>query len=234
MIYRLNSSQRFLLQSLVHFVRDGKLKEPIGTFPLGNPPTAYAIHLRGEDSFIFENVGDLDALCQVGMLGFNWNRTGMGKLYYVTEAGQTAVLQNFQAPTTPIGFDAYLPDVIHAMSGGYLVVKELPLAALSELVADIKLRRMAVEALVTALGTAVYTLLNKEDFFTYKALAEQFGNCLLHAPVTENGLKRMYRTLSFWDDLVIETKYATQVQPLLYALWLLAALRIEELPDENR
>ena len=229
MIYRLNSAQRFLLQSLVHFVREGKLKEPIGTFPLGNPPTAYAIHLRGEDSFVFENVGDLDVLCQVGMLGFQWNRAGIGKLYYVTEAGETAVLQNFQAPKTLLGFDAYLPDVIHAMSGGQLVVKGLPAVALSEVIDDIKLRRQVVEGLVERLVTAVYTLFNKEDFTTYKAIAGQFGDCLLHGSATESDIKHMFHALSFWDELVIDTKYMTQAQPLLYALWLIAAVRIEEL-----
>ncbi|MCB8944952.1 MAG: hypothetical protein H6658_14475 [Ardenticatenaceae bacterium] len=229
MIYRLNASQRFLLQSLVHFIREGKLKEPIGTFPLGNPPTAYAIHLRGEDSFVFENVGDLDVLCQVGMLGFQWNRTGMGKLYFVTEAGETAVLHNFQLPSTPIGFDVYLPDVIHAMSGGQLMVKGLPEVALSDVVADVKLRRVLVEVLVERLVTAVYTLLSKEDFVTYKAIAQQFADCLLHMPATESDLKHMYHTLAFWDDLAIETKYMTQAQPLLYALWLVAAVRIDEL-----
>ena len=229
MIYRLNSGQRFLLQSLVHFVHEGKLKEPIGTFPLGNPPTAYAIHLRGEDSFIFENVGDLDALCQAGMMGFRWNRTGMGKLYHLTEAGETAVLQNFQTPKTLIGFDVYLPDVIHAMSGGQLLVKGLPPVALAEVVVDMKLRRVVVEVLVERLVTAVYTLLPKEDFTSYKTLAEQFGRYLLHESATENDLKRMYHRLSFWEELVIETKYMTQAQPLLYALWLVAAVRIEEL-----
>ena len=229
MIYRLNSGQRFLLQSLVHFVWEGKLKEPIGTFPLGNPPTAYAIHLRGEDSFVFENVGDLDALCQAGMLGFRWNRTGMGKLYYVTVAGETAVHTNFQTPTTLIGFDVYLPDVIHAMSGGHLVVKGLPQVALSEIVADMKLRRVLVEVLVERLVTAVYTLLSKEAFTSYKALAEQFGHSLLHGPAAESELKRMYHRLSFWEELTIETKYMAQAQPLLYVLWLVAAVRIEEL-----
>ena len=229
MIYRLNPSQRFLLQSLVHFIREGKLKEPIGAFPKGNPPTAYAIHLRGEDSFVFENYGDLDALCQAGLLSFRWNRTGMSKLYFMTEAGETAVRRNFQTMTTPIGFDVYLPDVIQAMSGGHLTVKGLPEISLSEIVENVKLRRVVVEVLVKRLVTAVYTLLNKEDFTTYKALAEQFASCLLHMPVTESDLKRMYHTLSFWDGLVIETKYLTQAQPLLYVLWLITAVRIEEL-----
>jgi hypothetical protein len=229
MIYRLNPAQRSLLKSLVAFIRDGKLKEPIGAFPVGNPPTAYAIHLRREKSFIFEDYGDLDALCQAGMLGFRWNRTGMGKLYFLTEAGETAVSQDFQDPATLIGFDVYLPDVIQAMSGGSLMLDGLPAASLSELWGDLLLRRVVVEALVEQLVTAVYPLLNKEAFTTSKALAEHFRDCLLHVPVTDSDLKRMYHTLSFWDEIQIETKFMAQAQALLYVLWLVAALRIEEL-----
>jgi hypothetical protein len=229
MIYRLNPAQRSLLKSLVLFIQEGKLKEPIGVFPVGNPPTAYAIHLRGQNSFIFENYGDLDALCQAGMLSFRWNRTGMGKLFFLTEAGKTAVSQSFKAPITSIGFDVYLPDVIQAMSGGNLMVSGLPEVSLSELLADLKIRRMVVEALVGQLETAVYPLLNKEEFTTYKALAEQFCDCLLHVRATDGELKRMYHTLSFWDQIQTETKFMAQAQPLLYILWLVAALRIEEL-----
>lgn len=229
MIYRLNPAQRSLLKALVSFIQDGKLKEPIGAFPVGNPPTAYAIHLRGENSFIFEDYGDLDALCQAGMLTFHWNRTGMGKLYFLTEAGQTAVSQNFKAPATVLGFDVYLPDVIQAMSGGTLALAGLPPVSLSELVGDLPLRRLVVELVMEQLVTAVYSLLPKEAFTTYKALAEQFTNCLLHASATETDLKQMYHTLSFWDELAIEPKFMAQAQPLLYALWLVAALRIEEL-----
>jgi hypothetical protein len=161
MIYRLNPAQRSLLKSLVSFIRDGKLKEPIGAFPVGNPPTAYAIHLRGENSFVFEDYGDLDALCQAGMLSFRWNRTGMGKLYFLTEAGQTAVSQNFKASATILGFDVYLPDVIQAMSGGTLMLANLPPVSLSELVEDLPLRRLVVEMVVERLVTAVYVQLPK-------------------------------------------------------------------------
>jgi len=231
MIYRLNPAQRSLLKALVLFIQDGKLKEPIGVFPVGNPPTAYAIHLRGENSFIFENYGDMDALCQAGMLGFRWNRTGLGKLFFLTETGQAAVSQEFKGPATSIGFDVYLPDVIQAMSGGNLMLDGLPAVSLSEMLDDLKLRRVVVEALVDRLVTAVYPLLNKEAFTTYKALAEKFRDCLLHVPVTDNDLKHMYHTLSFWDEIQIETKFMAQAQALLYVLWLVAALRIEELRE---
>jgi hypothetical protein len=229
MIYRLNPAQRSLLKSLVSLIGEGKLKEPIGAFPLGNPPTAYAIHLRGESSFIFEDYGDLDALCQAGMLTFRWNRTGMGKLYFLTEDGHAAVFQNFKAPATAIGFDVYLPDVIQAMSGGSQVLVGLPPVSLSELVGDLPLRRLVVEVVVEGLVAAVRPLLNKEDFTTYKVLAGQFANYLLHAPASEAELKQRFHMLSFWDEVKIEPKFMAQAQPLLYSLWLVAALRIEEL-----
>jgi hypothetical protein len=232
MIYRLNPAQRSLLKSLVSFIRDGKLKEPIGAFPVGNPPTAYAIHLRGENSFVFEDYGDLDALCQAGMLSFRWNRTGMGKLYFLTEAGQTAVSQNFKASATILGFDVYLPDVIQAMSGGTLMLANLPPVSLSELVEDLPLRRLVVEMVVERLVTAVYVLLPKEDFTTYKAVAKQFADCLLHMPTTETDLKQMFHALSFWEEIAIEPKYMAQAQPLLYTLWLVVGLRLGELREK--
>jgi hypothetical protein len=162
-------------------------------------------------------------------LDFHWNRTGLGKLYYLTEAGETAVRHNFQPLTTPIGFDVYLPDVLAVMSGGWLVVKDLPEISLSEVVEDLHLRRVVVEMLLEQLVTAVHPLLTKEDFTTYKTLAQQFHGCLLHVPVTENSLKQVYHALAFWGGIAIEAKFMAQLQPLLYALWLVAAVRLEEL-----
>jgi hypothetical protein len=153
----------------------------------------------------------------------------MGKLYYLTEEGSTAVQQNFKGPTTPLGFDVYLPDVLAVMSGDQLEIKRLPAVSLSELVNDVPLRRLVVEVLLERLLTAVKPLLSKEDFTSYHTLSGQFRDCLLHRPLPKDELKDLYQTLSFWGDIQIGTKFMAQAQALLYALWLLAALRLEEL-----
>jgi hypothetical protein len=226
-LYRLTPSQKSLIQSLIHFIHEGRLKEPIGPFPLGNPPTAYAIHLRGMDSFIFENYGDLDALCQAGLMRFSWNRTGVGKLYFVTAEAETAVTTNFQTATTAVGYDVYLPDVVQALSGGTMVLDELENVSLSELRDNLPLRRVVVEALVKELLTAVSPHLNKETYTSYKAAAETFANQLLHAPANVHDCRQLFCTLSFLNHIQAEPVLMAQIHPLLHPLWLIATIRLQ-------
>ena len=116
------TQQKTLLRSVVGFIEAGKLKEPIVPFPVSHPATQFAIYLRGEDTFKFKQISDLDHLCDAGLLRYRWNRQGNGKLYYVTKAGAMAVANDFQAPPAPFGQTLSLVRLTAMLSSGQIVL----------------------------------------------------------------------------------------------------------------
>ncbi len=226
-LYQLTAAQKQLIRCLVAFSQRGQLIEPFGVIPRNNPVTAYTIHLKGRDSFIFEDYGDLDVLCAAGLLRFVWNRSGSGKLFAVTKEGKTAVANAFQSTTTPIGYDIYLPDVLSAMTSGTLDLPELDKVSLSDLIQDIALRRIVVEVISNKLLRFLHAQLGQEDYEDYKSHLEQFANRLLHEPASELEFQQQYRILAFVVLGKLGAATIAQIQPLLYILWLIAVVRLE-------
>ena len=79
--------------------------------------------LQGEDSFKFKRISDLDSLCDAGLLRYRWNRFGNAKLYYVTEAGATAVANDFKVPPEPFGENLSLALLVATLSGGQVTLE---------------------------------------------------------------------------------------------------------------
>jgi len=169
-----------LLQTLVGFIEAGKLKEPIVPFPVGKPTTQFAIYLKGENSFKFKRISDLDSLCDAGLLRYRWNRQGTGKLYYVTEAGATAVANNFKAPAELFAENVSLALLVAMLSGGHISLDSIKDSkTVQEIAADPVLRHTAVTHLITSLQKTAEQLLPWSDFRSYYTITEQLQTALL-------------------------------------------------------
>lgn len=94
--YNLTDRQKELLRKLVKHVREEKLKEPIA--PVGTDQ-GYFIPLRGGGSFEHPGdlIGDLDALCDAGLMGVRYSKRG-NELYSIRQAGYDAVASDFEIP----------------------------------------------------------------------------------------------------------------------------------------
>ena len=94
--YNLTDRQKELLRKLVRHIREDKLKEPISvSYTLGQR----CIRFFGGETFEYQGdlIGDLDALCDVDLMGFRYNERG-NKLYNIKQAGSDAVDSNFTVP----------------------------------------------------------------------------------------------------------------------------------------
>lgn len=179
-IYLLTTEQKLLLRSLVHFIETGKLKEPIVPFPAEKPASQFVIYLQGEDSFKFKRISDLDSLCDAGLLRYRWNRFGNGKLYYVTEAGVTAVSNNFQSPAEPSGQDLPLTLLTATLSGQSIQIAGLEESTtLGEIASDPILRHTAVSHLIVNLQKTAEKQLPWAEYRSYYQLAQQLEEALL-------------------------------------------------------
>ncbi|MAU00177.1 MAG: hypothetical protein CL608_23805 [Anaerolineaceae bacterium] len=222
-LFLLTTEQKTLLQTLVGFIEMGKLKEPIVPFPVGQPTTQFAIYLKGEDSFKFKRISDLDSLCDAGLLRYRWNRYGNGRLYYVTEAGATAVANNFKMPAESFAENLSLALLVATLSGGQITldgIKERQ--TVREIVDDPVLRHTAVTLLITSLQNTAEQLLPWPEFRSYYTITEQLQTALLIPKPKIIELQSLFSqlttpqtTLTAWPQLWAH----------LYPLLLIAQLR---------
>lgn len=87
--HHLTISQVDLLEKLVAYHADGKLYDPIVPIPAGL--FGYKIYVRKEESLSITSLSDLDALVACGMLRFNYNRMGDGKVYHMEKLGEVTI-----------------------------------------------------------------------------------------------------------------------------------------------
>ncbi len=221
----LTTEQKTLLRTLVDFIKSGKLKEPIVPFPVGNPTTQYAIYLKGEDSFKFKRISDLDSLCDAGLLNYRWNRYGSGKLYYVSEAGTTAVDNNFQAPVDAFAEELSLALLVATLSGGRIVLDNDDIEeskTVGEIADDPVLRHTAVTLLITSLQKTAEDLLPWPEFRSYYNLAQQLQAALLTPNPKTTALQTLFSQLATPQaNLTVWPQFWAHLYPLL----LIAQLR---------
>lgn len=224
-LFLLTTEQKTLLQTLVGFIEAGKLKEPIVPFPVGQPTTQFAIYLKSEDSFKFKRISDLDSLCDAGLLRYRWNRQGIGKLYYVTEAGATAVANNFKAPAEPFGQNLSLALLVATLSGGHTTLDGIKDSkTVGEIAEDPILRHTAVTHLITSLQKTAEQHLPWSEFRSYYTITEQLQIELLVPKPKPIELQSLFdklttppTTLAAW----------TQLWAHLYPLLLIAHSRAD-------
>lgn len=222
-LFLLTTEQKTLLRALVGFIEAGKLKEPIVAFPVGKPTTQFAIYLKGEDSFKFKRISDLDSLCDAGLLHYRWNRYGNGKLYYVTEAGATAVANNFQAPLASFGENLSLALLVATLSGGHITLDDIKdTKTVGEIADDPVLRHTAVSHLIISLQKTAEQLLPWSDFRSYYSVTEKLQTALLIPKPKTAELQILFSQLT-----APQTNLAAwpQFWAHLYPLLLIAQLR---------
>ncbi|WP_420642415.1 hypothetical protein [Candidatus Leptofilum sp.] len=214
------------MRTLVGFIEAGKLKEPIVPFPAKKPANQFVIYIRGEESFRFKRISDLDSLCDAGLLRYRWNRLGNGKLYYVTKAGATAVANNFQSPTAPFGENLSLALLVSTLSGGHIALNGIKDSkTVREVVDDPVLRHTAVTQLIASLQKTAEQLLPWPDFRSYHKRTQQLEQALLIPRPNSTELKTIFEALT-----TPQTDLTTwpQLWAHLYPLLLIAHLQAGE------
>lgn len=226
-LHQLKTQQKELLRTLVGFLQAGTLREPIAPFPVGNPTTQFVLYLRGRDSFRFKQISDLDALVDVGLLSFRWNRHGTGKLYTVTDAGYTAVATDFtlSAPDN-LARSFNIHDIIRAMSGGMVGISDIgDHIELSHIVQDPFLRPQVVGTLGSYLCDAVRPELTTALFVSYATAVRQLQDEVLRPHPNPQRLEQLASRLSLMDGIPGSLTTMLKAWTYLYPLLLIGAVR---------
>lgn len=221
----LNARQKSLLQKLVGFIIDGKLKEPIVPFPLRNPSTHYAIYLRGEQSFKFKRISDMDALCDADYMNFRWNRIGTTKLYTITKTGFEAAQSNFRLAPGLYGINTNLQEIITAMSGGAIQIPELDSNLdVVEIALNPVLRHEHVDILIEGLQKEAESALPWKMFLEYSRVITEFQQELLriHSDVTR--LKQLAAKLTLTEQLTGPFSFTLKAWAFVYPLLLIGSI----------
>ncbi|MCB8947351.1 MAG: hypothetical protein H6653_04970 [Ardenticatenaceae bacterium] len=219
-LFLLTTDQKTLLRTLLGFIEDGKLKEPIVPFPAEKSANQFVIHIRGEESFRFNKISDLDSLCDAGLLRYRWNRLGNGKLYYVTKAAATAVANDFNAPPEPFGENLSLALLVATLSGGQVTLDGIKDSkTVLEIADDPVLRHTAVSHLIASLQKTAEQLLPWPEFRSYHKLTQQLEQLLLLPRPKTSELQPLFSQLA-----TPQTELATwpQLWAHLYPLLLIA------------
>lgn len=220
----ITNAQKTLLRTLIGFIEDGKLKEPIVPFPASKTTTQFVLHLQGEDSFVFKRISDMDSLCDAGMLRYRWNRHGTGKLYYVTEAGAAAARNDFQIPETPFGQNVSLSHLTAFLSSGQITLGNIKeTKTVTEIAADPVLRHTAVTSLIESLQKTAELLLPWGQFRLYHEICQSLQTELLIPRPQSDKLQSLFSQL-----MTPQTSLADwpQLWAHLYPLLLLAQSRL--------
>lgn len=226
-IFTLNERQKELLRQLVAYAQQDQLPQPFVPIPSGDP-TRFVVLIRGSDNFVFRHISDLDALCDAGYARFRWSRNGVGKLYLLTEAGETAVATNFANQPKPNPAGINLTHVMQVMSGGTAETSALnPTADVIEVANDPVQRLQHVDALTDALRQLVLPTLKPADRVIYDKDLRQFADELCSSTPNARRLHQQLRTLTFLGNVAGTLDTTTQCWPYLYPLLLLAAARTD-------
>lgn len=225
--YNLTAEQEALLSTLVRLTKEGKLSDPIVPIPVKDSQSGrleFVLHLKGENSFYFKSISDLDVFCDFGLMTFRWNRQGIGKLYSLTGAGTAAVEDDFEKPFTPPG-PKYRPDLIVRAMTGHLDANRTDRATptVNQIAADPILLHTIVETLVNSLLEAVHQELRGPELIAYSKMVDGFKDAIYSGRLTRKELQAYARQLTGLDP---DAHFLLKAWPYLYPLFLIAEKRL--------
>jgi hypothetical protein len=224
--YSLTADQQQLLSTLVRLTNEGKLRDPIVPIPVGHGKSGvleYVLHLRGENSFSFKNVSDMDRFCELGLMTFRWNRQGIGKLFTLTGKAITAVENQFEQPFTPPG-PRHRPDLIVQAMNGHLTAEQVRQITpnIDQIVADPILLHTTVEALAYSLLEIIHQELKGPPLHAYTRTLNDFKDALYNGRLAPKERQTYARQLILLDE---ESPFNINLWPYLYPLFLIAERR---------
>jgi len=224
--YNLTSRQTQLLRTIVTNLKDGKLKEPI--IPVCHR-NGCSIIGTAED-FGTNLLGDLDALCDLDLMGARYNDKG-NKIYTVKQAGYDAVANDFVLPEAPATAQVNIGAFVHRMNGGNLLAIGFADHAevqqeVRQIANDPQLLKEQIDALASQLLDAVRSDLSDDRLVAYTSIVEDLKEQIASDNPTQSTMQRLFQSLAFMSDVEGTIALAARVWPLVYPLLMIAAERM--------
>jgi hypothetical protein len=221
--YNLTFKQKQILKILVENVKSGKVEEPI--IPSCSLQDCEIIGIEG--SFDSNLLGDLDVLCEAGLLAFRYNSQG-DKIYTLKQSGYEAVGNDFITPETPLSAQINIGAIIHEMKNGNVqAVGFSSQSEIQQIVNDPELLREKVDDLANQLLDAIKTELPADRLLAYMKNVEELKKQLDDKKPSVPILEEVFRALSFIGDVEGTISFMARVWPYVYPLLIIAVEKIK-------
>lgn len=219
--YNLTEKQRHLLRTIVASLEDEKLEEPIIPFCTFG---GYYIHGIDED-FGPNLLGDLDALCDLDLMGFRYDGKG-NKICTIKQAGYDAVTNDFMLLEAPATAQVNIGAIVHGMRGGNLqAIGFTDHAEVQQIANDPQLLKEQVDTLTSQLLDSVRSDLPADSLITYIKIIEDLKEQIASDNPSPSIMQRLFRSLAFMGDLEGTISLVARVWPFIYPLLVIAAER---------
>lgn len=217
-LYNLTIEQKELLEIIIDHKNSGYLSGPI--IPSCDHSGCQII---GIDKNLDQNLyGDLDALCDVGLLGVRINTEG-DKIYTIKQLAYDAVTNNFIKPEQMGPTNVSIGAIINSMSGGNLqAIGISEKSEISQIVNDPELLHSQVEALAENLINEVKSSLNLDEFTKYTQSVQELKSHLLAGEPNPSGIRKLVKTIGLLGDIEGSVALMIRVWSYLHPLLMIA------------
>ncbi len=220
--YNLTLHQKELLKTIVEQVKSGKAKEPL--IPVITHSGSSIIGMEGD--FGRNLLGDLEVLCETGLLGFRSNSRG-NKNYSVKQSAYDAVENNFRIPEGQASTQINIGAIIREMSGGNVQAAGLNShSQISQVINDPQLLQEKLDSIAEQLIEVVRTELPSKELLAYIQSVDELKKQIQNEKPTPSVLQRLFTTISFVSDVESTISLAARVWPYVYPLLLIAAQKL--------
>jgi len=220
--YHLTEKQEDLLRTIVESLKAGEIEEPI---IVAGDKSGY--HILGMDKDFGTSLsGDLGALCDSCLMGFDYNSRG-NKIYYVRQPGYDAVANHFVLPDEPAPTPINIGAIIHEMTGGAVqAIGFSNHAELQQIVNDPALLTHQVDELANKLLDCVKAELSAERLVSYIKTIEDLKRQIVSDSPSPSVVRRLFGSLAFMGDLEGTISLAARVWPFIYPLLVMVAEKL--------
>ena len=220
--YRITDQQKQLLRTIVEHLLAGKVEEPI--IPVCSGCGCSIIGIIGE--FGRNLFGDLDALCDIDLMGVRFNSMG-DKIYSVKQPGYDAVKNDFTMPDSSSNTQYNIGAIIQQMSGGNVQATGFANESeIRQIVNDPQLLSEKMLELTNQLLEAVKAELSAEKLVSYiKTIEEVKKEVSLEKP-SSSILQRLFSSLAFMGDVEGAISLTARVWPFIYPMLVVAVEKI--------
>jgi hypothetical protein len=220
--YSLTDKQKHLLRTIVTNLENGKLEEPI--IPACSHSGCFLIGI--DEDFGSNLLGDLDALCDFGLMGSRYNNRG-NPIYTMKQAGYDAIATDFVLPEPSATAQVSIGAIVHEMSGGNLqAIGFADHAEVQQIANDPQLLKEQVDTLTNQLLDSVKSDLSADSLIAYTKIIEDLKEQIASDSPSSSTMQRLFRSLAFMGDLEGTISLVARVWPFIYPLLVIAAERM--------
>jgi hypothetical protein len=220
--YNLTNKQKYLLTTIIKNIYEGQLDEPIIT-----SCTYSGCEIIGiDEKFGLDLPGDLDALCDLDLMGFQYNIKG-NKVYFVKQAGYNAITNNFGLHEKPMSTQLINGAIVHETKGGTLQASgSANESEIKQIANDQQLLPDEIKALTNQLLEVIKADLPAYKLVAYVKYIDELNKEIASNRPSPSVLLRLFNSLAFMGEIEGTISLTTRVWPYIYPILVIATKKV--------